>query len=109
LKEVRNWEEANFSRAALAEGFAVAIAKGFVGIFARAYAEGYAQVQAEEMLKVAKKLLAMIGRRRFGEPGPGMVDRIEALFDREIVESLVEESFSATNGDELLATGRAGA
>jgi predicted transposase YdaD len=66
-------------------------------------AKGVAQGKIEGKIEEARRILFLIGRDRWGEPDPGMVETIESLDDLARVEALVKRSYRAMSWEELLA------
>lgn len=95
LRGVRGMKESSFYQMILEEGEALGVAKGV--------AQGVAQGKIEGKIEEAKRILLILGRDRWGEPDPGVVEAIESLGDLGRVEVLVKRSYRASSWEELLA------
>lgn len=64
--------------------------------------EGREEGREEGQAVEAKKILLRQGRRRFGEPTPGIRQRLDDLADLEQMERLLDRLFEVSNWEELL-------
>jgi hypothetical protein len=58
---------------------------------------------AQGVVKGERLILLRMGRRRFGEPSPGILARIEAIDDESTLSALADRLFDVSSWDELLA------
>ena len=65
-------------------------------------AKGVAQGKIEGKIEEARRILFLIGRDRWGEPDPVVVEAIESLDDLGQVEALVKQTYRASSWEELL-------
>jgi predicted transposase YdaD len=86
LRGARGMKDSSFYQMILEEGEAKGVAKG----------------EARGKVEEARRILLIIGRDRWGEPDPRVVEAIESLDDLERVETLVKQSYRASGWEVLL-------
>ena len=79
-------------------------------VYQEILAEGRAEALAEAEAKIRRDLMAhqrqtilTLGRRRFGDPAPAIIDRLEAVDTLERLDRITERILDATSWDDLLA------
>jgi predicted transposase YdaD len=87
LRGVRGMKESSFYQMILEEGEALGVARG----------------EARGKVEEAKRILLIIGRDRWGEPEPRLVEMIESFDDLGRVEALVKRTSRASGWQELLS------
>lgn len=103
LQGVRNMKESVTYQAILAEGEARGEARGKVEGLATGLARGEARGEARGKVEEAARILLRLGRKRFGEPSPGVVAAVEATTDVERIEVLTDRVLDVSSWDELFA------
>jgi len=66
-------------------------------------AEGKAEGKAEGMAEEAKRILLLLGRKRFGPPKAAIKAEIETITDPDRLDQLVDRVLEAKNWAELIA------
>jgi hypothetical protein len=68
-----------------------------------AVARGVTKGRELGRVEEGRKALLLVGRRRFGEPGPAALERLERITDAGRLEALIDRLLIAANWQELLA------